>query len=537
VAGREKITGMANVARDNELVLHPATVNGAVPPSSRGEETAPPAAAAEHARPTNRRLVARNVFVVIVTQIISWGLALLVTVYLPGYAGEAGMGKMALAYSYVSVCGALLPLGTGMVMIREIARDNNRLVEIMRNAFALRVPLSLLMAAALMGIVSLAGYDAETRLLVLIGAIGMLILNVNDVLSGALQGLENLSRQSLSVLIDKFVGTGLTIVFILLGLPLWAIAGIAAITAVIALGVNATAFRSVWSLVRASKAPLLPRWHELRGFVLSGLPFLSLSVFMTIYSQADPIVLRFVANDAVVGWYSTALRLVGSTMFIPAAVQSAVMPTLARLYMSDRENFRRLAQHVLRLLGICAVPIAMLFVFSGDQIIQLLYRDKFEAAGPVLRLGGVHVLLNFITIGLGAMIYVADLQKQLVRISMGALLVSIPGCVLFSYLGQHYFGNGAAGAILSDSVRELFILVCFIRILPAGVLTRSVLTNFGKCLLAGGIASGVLVMIGTVWSGLGPVVPALAVYLVLIFVFKTVDRQYLSLLKDMMRRR
>src|SRR5262245_26783449 len=109
------------------------------------------------------RLVVRNVVVTLGTQLVTWALSFLVTLYLPPYAGDAGLGKLAFAASFVAIFAAVAPIGTSIVLMKEIARERGRAGELLAAAICLRVPVGLTLAALAIGIVHWLGYPALTR--------------------------------------------------------------------------------------------------------------------------------------------------------------------------------------------------------------------------------------------------------------------------------------------------------------------------------------------------------------------------------------
>src|SRR4051812_23138777 len=121
------------------------------------------------------QLVARNVFVTLVTQLVSWALTFAVTMYLPRYVGDAGLGKLAFAGSLVGIFGVFVPLGTSTVLIKEIARDRSRTGELLLAAVLLRIPLGLAITALAVVTVHALGYPEVTRTLVVVAAMGMVI--------------------------------------------------------------------------------------------------------------------------------------------------------------------------------------------------------------------------------------------------------------------------------------------------------------------------------------------------------------------------
>lgn len=451
--------------------------------------------------------VARNVLATLGTQILSWGLTFAVTFFLPRYVGDVGLGKLAFAASFVTVLGVVVPLGTSTLLVKEIARDGTRTGELLLAALCLRLPLAILMTGVAIGLVALLGYPPQTHLLVTVAALGMVVYTLNDALGAALQGQENMPRQSVGLLADKFLASGLTIFLILRHAPLWAIASVGIWTGLVSLLVNASAFRPLLPTLR------LPDLGTIKTVARSGLPFLGYTVFQTLYGQTDPIVLSLVSNDATVGWYAAAFRLVGTAFFFPTALTMALLPTLSRLHGESQAQFRELARRMLGLVTVCALPVALTLLLLPEALIALLhYPEGFQHAVPVLRVGGVGVLLWFAGNALGTLIFASDGQGRMFHTSVAATLFGIPSCFLFASLGHRYLHNGAVGAIASDVLLEAFLLWAYVRLLPKGTLGGAAWADVGRCALAAVPMAAVIILLAPRGWGLWSLAPALAAY-------------------------
>src|SRR5262245_11982124 len=141
----------------------------------------------------NRSLrLARNILATVGSQLISWALTFAVTLYLPRYVGDAGLGKLAFAGSFIGIFGVFVPLGTSNVLIKEIAREPERTGELLIASMLLRLPLGLVMTGLAIGLVYVLGYPELTRVLVIWSAVGMVVGSLNDALAAALKGQEKM---------------------------------------------------------------------------------------------------------------------------------------------------------------------------------------------------------------------------------------------------------------------------------------------------------------------------------------------------------
>ncbi len=452
--------------------------------------------------------VARNVLATVATQVVSWALTFAVTLYLPRYVGAAGLGRLTFAAAFMGVFGVLVPLGTSTVLVKEIARDRARTGELLAAVVLMRIPLSLLVTALAAAAVSALGYSSLLRLLVVLAALGTLVGTLNDALASALQGLENLPRQSAAVLVEKFLAAALTIALVLERAPLWALGAVGLVTGVASLLVNASAFRSLLPGLR------WPSRATFRFVLTAGLPFMGWSLFRTLYGQTDPIVLKLLTDDVTVGWYSAAFRLVGSTLFLPTAVTTALLPTLSRLYRESEADFVRLARRTFGIVMLCAVPISVVLLLMPGRLIAMMhYPPVFAGSVPVLRVGSLGVLLWFAGCVLGTLLLARDEQGKMFRVSVWATGLGVPACFAGTWLGSHFGGNGAVGAISSDVALEVFLLAAYLRLLPRGMFNSESLSLLGRA----AAASVPMVLLLTLMSqhttlGLWALLPSAALY-------------------------
>lgn len=476
--------------------------------------------------------VARNVLVTLATQLISWGLTFAVMLYLPRYVGDTGLGNLAFASSFVLIFSVFVPLGTSTVLVREIARDHAQAGPLLTAALLLRLPLGLLMGALAVGIASLLHYSPLVQLLVVLGAVGMVVAAANDALASALQGQENLTRQSAAVLVEKFLASALTIALVLARAPLWTLAAAVLFTATTSLLVNASAFRTLLPALR------LPTVAEVRALALAGMPFMGWAVFRTLYSQTDPVILRFVTNAATVGWYAVAARLVGTSLFLPAAITTALLPTLSRLHREDIAAFRPLVRRMLGLVMLFGIPLALVLMLVPDRLIALLhYPAGFANSVPVLRVGGLGVLLYYAAMVLGTAVIASDGQHKMMRASMIATAVSIPACFAGAFLAHLYWKNGAVGAALSDVLVECYLVYSYLRMLPARTFVGESLAFLGRCTAAALPMAAFLELMSRSGSGLWIVLPCVVIYGVMCLLLRCVSAQDLAMARQIMAKR
>ncbi|BDI28731.1 polysaccharide biosynthesis protein [Capsulimonas corticalis] len=480
---------------------------------------------------STKRTVAKNIVSTLVTQLLSWALAFLVTLYLPRYLGAANMGKLSSVYSLVSITGVFVALGTSTVLIKEIARDRSRAGVLVASAVTMRVPFGIASTLLALTIAHLLGYDSVLQRIVVIGAIGVLVNSLNDAIGSALQGLENMTRMNAIVVTEKFLSAVLTIAAVFLKAPLWAFIAVGLACSMISLSINVVALKAAgWRFGRPSRADIV-------HLIKEGMPYFGWYAFVALYGQTDPIVLRMIASDKEAGYYAVAFRLIGTTMFIPAAIASALLPTLSRLYSTDREQFDGLARRALTLIMFCAMPVAAVLIVQPELVLRLIYRGQFLESAPVLRVGGLAMLLWYATSFFARLVVSCDRQQSMVKTSAIAAVVGIPACFLGTYLTHRFWGNGAIGAMASDVALEIYLLVVYLHQLPENTFGRAAVIQMLRFV---GASAPVVVLLSLTYMlhlGLWVVIPCTLAYFGACWLLKCLTPDDIRLLRQTFARK
>ncbi len=493
---------------------------------------APPGAAAVAAPLSRSRLVARNVLVTLASQLLSWSMSFGLTVYLTRYIGAHGLGLLTFAGSFAGVFAIAMALGTSTVLTRDIARDTSRTAELTLAALAMRLPIGLLSIGVGWAIARALGYPSSVCVLLLVALAAMLAGMLNEALSAALRGLQEIPRQNAAALADKAVMAALTFFLILRHAPLWMIAGAGGVSAFVALLINASAFQPYW------KAAQRPSWATIRALTRQGMPFLTTAVFVAVYSNCDALLMSKLSSFDAIGWYGLAKRLGGTTLFIPVALTGAMLPALSRVYGEDRRAFEGAVRRMFNFVLICAVPFAAVLIMAPGQIIALVtgHKTGFGPSVPVLMILGATIILWFFSQAAGTALIACDRQAALSRITAVSALICVPVCGALIFVTHHALHNGAVGAILGDSLIESYMVVAYVRALPPGLFDWKSLATLGRA------AAAALPLVGLFYfvhdrSSLLLLVPGLLLYVPLCLVLRCLHPQDAQMVRQMWKGR
>ncbi len=530
--------------------------------------------------PTRR--VARNLLLTFGTQIITAGLSLIVTLYLPRAIELQGTGIVTTAGALSGVLSVLVSLGTSKVLTREIARDRAQLGSAVAAAIGMRLVLGAL-ALCLGWLLLPHTNDESSKWLIFLGLVGMPIAQIVDVLVCALTGLEDFARLSAIGLVDKIFTSVALITLAKIYLErhassppkvplLWAVFLVGIVSITITLILYSLAIRHH---LRCRDA--VPRWKidraQIRFLLRAGLPFLMSDAFMSIYGQCDVLLFPILLLPAqlplqhiqpslqAAGWYGITQRLGNSALIIPTLLCSTMLPTIIRLYTDDYDKFAQFVRRLFSLMILTSVPVAGLLVFAPDLILHLFrYPPDFAGSIWVIKVWGSGIIFWYLSQAAATVLIASNRQAVFGKVTGVAALVTVPLCAVGILLtAQNKFNgamatafnhfatalaaathnkiNGAFGATVSDVLVEAGIAIAYIRCMPAGLVNRDLIGVLARTMLAA-VPLAVLSWMthGDPLRAYLPVV-GLLLYVPLCFLMGCIGPKDLEIVRDIFRRR
>jgi O-antigen/teichoic acid export membrane protein len=460
-----------------------------------------------------------------ISQMVTWGLTLLLTVFLPRYLGAAAMGKLHLGYSLWAMITILAVFGMDMMIIKEVARRPDRIAALFGTTIYLRMILygagTLLIAAY----ANIAGYPVETRYVIYIIGVSNFISLFTGACDAILVGLERMEFVSLGSIAAKFAQTFVTLLLLFLGYGILVIAAIVIGGSLINLALVAFSLRRLTPLSLRFD-PTLAKW-----MVKESSSYLMVRFAIVVYQQVDIVIISLLVDEKNVGWYGTADQLFGTFLFVPTVFITAVYPVLSRTYANEPDSVAQIIRKSFDIMWLAAVPIGLGVVLVASPLVVLLFGSDFASAGPILAVFGVVTILTYQNMMLGQFLISTDRQRPWSRVIALAAVLTIPLDLIFIPLGERQLGIGAVGGAMSFVITELLMMIAALYLLPKGYLTWD---NAQRALRV--LASG-LVMLAAVWWLRGmfiliPILAGAAVFVAAILFLQAVPNEDWALLRS-----
>jgi len=402
-------------------------------------------------------------------------------VLLPRYLGDANLGKIAFGLAFTALVGLVADLGTATFLTKEVARSRERVATLTINTVTMRLVLGgIAIIAAVIG-VNFSTTDEVSRSIVYVLSGGMLVIALSNAVTAALQGLQLIKGLALFSIVTKLGYAGIAIAALL--------GGAGPIQVALAWVISQTLGLVVVSviLVRAvGRWPrLVPDSTTLRILLLGGLPFFVWQAALMVYGQVDAVLLSFLTEDAVVGWYSAAYRIVTIPLFLPTIIMTVIFPALAGA-SGDSRQFSTIARRAIHVVLLPSIPMVLGIMLLSDKLVAFMgYPEEFSHSVAPMILLAPHIVLVGVNMVVGTVLQTRDRQRNWAMAGVMAAilnpLLNYPA-IMFT---QSQFGNGAIGASVVTTLTEVFMLGAGLYLLPRGVLGRQTLTDLGRCLAAG----------------------------------------------------
>lgn len=346
---------------------------------------------------TSARRIARNVGLRLAGDLVGKVASLLFFVAIARKLGTTDFGDFTFALALTGTLILASGLGTDTLTAREVSRSQERLDDFLANVVTLKVATSAVALALAVVIAHVGGYSTGTQVAVLLLGLGVTIENLGRTWYAAFQAFERMEFISISLAVQRITTAAGAIAVLELGGGLKEVALVYLVCAVLGFGIL------VWALPAFVAAP---RWRVERSrlvpLALAGIPVGLAGLLFTFLLRADTVLLSFLTHgdNAQVGIYGAAFRLIEATMFLSWVLGAAMLPWLSRRSAEGDALLAGGYELGLKAISAALIPVALACSLLAEPIIVLLYGDGYDEAVTPLRILGPLIVLyaiNYLT--------------------------------------------------------------------------------------------------------------------------------------------
>jgi O-antigen/teichoic acid export membrane protein len=460
--------------------------------------------------------VKRSIVVLFASQLMTWGLALLLTISQNRFLGPEGVGILGTALSVWTLAAVITSLGTNTLVTLEMARNHERGIALVPGVAVLRSMAFVVAVVVVAVFAAIAPYDSTTRFVIGVAAVGAYFTLQAEVARAAMYGLQ---RMAIAARVDVITKVAMVVVLV----TVLALGGDVRSAAIAAATVAMGSCILFWLQLRA----LIPiRFtapsRSARDALRRGSPYLVSDVTHIIYLQVDIIAISLLVSKEEVGWYAAANLLFASLLFIPTIFMTALFPRIARMHEDGEEGIGLLLQRAVRSMLLLGAPVGLGTLVVAEPVMVLMSGEPFREAGNVLEIFGIVLVLEFLTILFGRFAIATGRHRFFNTLLVIVTVSTIPLDLVLVPWTSDRFGNGAMGGAIAYVITELFIVVTCIIVLAPSLLNWSSLTRLLKIIAASAA------MVASAWPLRDRFLPlaivaGAAAYIATILVLRTLD--------------
>lgn len=394
--------------------------------------------------------LAENIFSMLTLRGLEYVLALALIPYLVRVLGPERFGAVAFMQGLVQYCNLVVDYGFNLTAPRDIAQaDKNDWPRLFSSFMAAKV--LLLLVVTMLAVVLYFVLAAFCIFLdvPLFWAVYTLVLGNILFPIWFFQGIQEMRYITIMNVIGRVVTTAG--IFLLVSSPADYVAA-AFFQAATPLVAGAA---SLWWLFRHYPSLWVrPSWGNICHAYREGWNIFLSTVAINFYTASNVVILGFLTNNTVVGYYSSAAKLIDCVKRLMDPVSQAVYPHISRLMGESKEKGFQFLHKMLLLFASGGILLFLVVLFGAPFIVHLILGGQYEAAVLPLQIMAMVPLMVAMSNIFGIQIMLPlGMEKTFSRILMVSAVVNTL-CIIPLSLWQ-----GAAGTALTMAITETFVTV------------------------------------------------------------------------------
>jgi len=355
--------------------------------------------------------------------------------------GPSLQGSFSLAMNFILIFSFIPDFGLTAVLIRELAKNQERKKEILANSFL--AVFSLLFISLL--IINLTKFifikDDLAKSLITILSLFLIFDTLREFLYALFRAEEKMEFQALSYLTTNFLLLLFGILFLKFN-PLPYFLALAYLLAGIC-GFLLTFFllykEIVFNYLKFSQPKItLELLNKSWPIGLANFLFL-------IITYLDSLIIGWFHKSTDVGLYNSVVKLTEVLYFFPAALAMSVFPILSK---KDSNEFQKTISFAFQIALFISLPILGGILVLAKDIIAFIFGQDYIQAFPALQLISFAIPFNFILLVLVDALIALDKRKELLFYDFLVLIVNFVLNIIF--VPQYsYFASSAITSISS----------------------------------------------------------------------------------------
>jgi len=460
-----------------------------------------------------RRLISNTSFSLL-SNSIRIGTNLIIFIIIARVLTIENFGKITFSITFTTLFLYLASFGLNRLAILEISFNRTLCDIYFINGLVSKAILSLATLATAWLIINLMGYPPLTKQLVYLLSISVIIYSYIDYLYALFRGIEKLEYETIVTFINNLLLVISIILFLKLGYGVIGIALAFIFSRLLAFLIALGVYR-----FEVKKIAFHFDYQFCKEIFRKAIPFALLATLTAVLFDIDTILLSYLKGDQLVGYYQPAMKIIATLTVIPFVLEGSFLPFLSKLHNQNRE-FETVGRQLITILFFIGIPLMTGLIVLADNIIVLVYGERFLKSALALKILAPVLLLRFSMRGYEIILFSIGKQMTIFYVILFGAVVNIMLniCLIPSY--------GLVGSATSAALTQLLIFVSYISILKRArntfMLERSIVIIF---LL--GFFAGILIYNLKTLNLMILIILYAICYLCLSFIFLKKERAYI----------
>lgn len=354
--------------------------------------------------------------------------------------GAYELGQYMLAFSYYYVFMTLASQGLKTLFTRELSLYPAETPVYLVSGTLLQLIFCLIGYVALAIVVFMLPYSTATSTVCYIMGLTIVPFSLSNITEAIFQAQEKMHLMAISTVPIYILRLLIVIWAMTLKYHINAVSGIMVISETLILFIE-------WGFILKLAQPQWKiKWEFIWNTAKASVTFLAIEGMSILNDRMQVLILSLLGGEVVVGLYGSVTQLMQPFNIISHSLILAVFPGMSKAVTLGRDKQRNLAEKVVEMLLIVALPFIIGLLFIGRDLLLLVYRDpKFADAS---------IALNIISIGLivscfGRPLSYALIANKFEKINLiQVVTTTILGGFISVFMVSQYKLNGAASSVL-----------------------------------------------------------------------------------------
>lgn len=205
----------------------------------------------------------------------------------------------------------------------------------------------------------------------------------------------------------------------------------------------------VWCFRKLGNSKLKFEFKVAKNLLKNSYHYIFASLASVVYSQIDRIMLGFMLNTTVVGWYTAAYTISSLWTFILTAIIDSIRPVIMRTHQTDKVLYKKRIVQLYSAIIYLSLFVSVGMCIFSKLLIYIVYGKDYYAAIPTVCILTWSVMFSYLGVARSIWCVCETKQKYEKYLSIaGAIANVMLNAVLIPIWGM----NGAAIATLLTQI-------------------------------------------------------------------------------------